>query len=146
MLQSSVHEALIESISHPLTIPHSLDLATSIRIAQLQQYHMQASVHAACKRSVTGQTLCIPMLPALCSEICELDCSTPAATDHGMYCVRQITQTILTLKVEESLGLNLSWDVQGASRHATDGSHVSELPVSKHPVNCLGGVPSWNSP
>lgn len=27
-----------------------------------------------------------------------------------------------------------------------DGTHVSELPVSKQPVNCFGGFPSWNTP
>ncbi len=27
-----------------------------------------------------------------------------------------------------------------------DGTQVSELPVSKQPVNCLGGFPSWNTP
>ena len=52
----------------------------------------------------------------------------------------------LTLNVDESLGLNLSWDVQAGSMQPTEGSQVSELPVSKHPVNCLGGVPRWNSP
>ena len=52
----------------------------------------------------------------------------------------------LTLKVDESLELNLSWDVQAGSMQPTAGSQVSELPVSKHPVNCLGGVPRWNSP
>ena len=52
----------------------------------------------------------------------------------------------LTLKVDESLELKRSWDVQAGSMHPTDGSHVSELPVSKQPVNCLGGVPRWNSP
>ena len=27
-----------------------------------------------------------------------------------------------------------------------DGTQVSELPVSKQPVNCLAGFPSWNTP
>ncbi len=27
-----------------------------------------------------------------------------------------------------------------------EGTHVSELPVSKQPVNCLGGFPSSNTP
>ena len=112
----------------------------------LRHHHMQASVHAACKRSVSGQTSSMPMLAVLCPDIHELDCSTPAATEYVIYCLLQMVQTMPTLKVEESLGLNLSWDVQGASRHAIDGSHVSELPVSKHPVNCLEGVPRWNSP
>lgn len=27
-----------------------------------------------------------------------------------------------------------------------EGTQVSELPVSKQPVNCFGGVPSWKTP
>ena len=47
----------------------------------------------------------------------------------------------LTLKVDDWLGLNLSCVTQAGSRQELAGSQVSELPVSKQPVNCLGGVP-----
>jgi len=57
-----------------------------------------------------------------------------------------VASLALTLYVDESLGLNLSWDVQAGSKQPLDGSQVSELPVSKQPVNCFGGVPSRNSP
>ena len=30
--------------------------------------------------------------------------------------------------------------------HDVDGTQVSELPVSKQPVNCVAGVPNWNTP
>ena len=61
-------------------------------------------------------------------------------------CSLRVASLALTLYVDESLGLNLSWDVQAGSKQPLDGSQVSELPVSKQPVNCFGGVPSRNSP
>ena len=42
--------------------------------------------------------------------------------------------------------LYLSWVMQDGLTQDVDGTQVSELPVSKHPVNCFGGVPSWNTP
>jgi len=33
-----------------------------------------------------------------------------------------------------------------AELHREDGTHVSELPVSKQPVNATGGVPTLNTP
>ena len=55
-------------------------------------------------------------------------------------------QHVPTWNVDECPGLKRSWDVQDASKHAMDGSQVSELPVSKQPVKGLAGVPMLNSP
>ena len=52
----------------------------------------------------------------------------------------------VTLYDDESDGLKRSCEVQDGSKHDEAGSQVSELPVSKQPVNCLGGVPMKNSP
>ena len=42
--------------------------------------------------------------------------------------------------------LYLSWVMQDGLTQDVDGTQVSELPVSKQPVNCFGGVPSSNTP
>ena len=51
-----------------------------------------------------------------------------------------------TLKVLDAEVLYLLWVRQEGFTQDVDGTHVSELPVSKQPVNCLGGVPIWNTP
>ena len=38
--------------------------------------------------------------------------------------------------------LYLLWVMHEGLTQDVEGTHVSELPVSKQPVNCFGGVPS----
>lgn len=52
----------------------------------------------------------------------------------------------LTLNVLDCEVLYLLCVMQDGLTQDVEGTHVSELPVSKQPVNCLGGVPSWNTP
>lgn len=54
--------------------------------------------------------------------------------------------SIPTLNVLDCDVLYLLWVMQEGLTQDVDGTQVSELPVSKQPVNCLGGVPSWNTP
>lgn len=50
------------------------------------------------------------------------------------------------MKVLDAVLLYRLWVRQDGFTHDVDGTHVSELPVSKQPVNCFGGLPSWNTP
>ena len=52
----------------------------------------------------------------------------------------------LTLNVLDWELLYLLWVMQDGLTQDVDGTQVSELPVSKQPVNCLAGFPSWNTP
>ncbi len=52
----------------------------------------------------------------------------------------------LTLNVLDSEVLYLLWVIQDGFTQDVDGTQVSELPVSKQPVNCFGGFPSWKTP
>ena len=52
----------------------------------------------------------------------------------------------LTLNVLDWELLYLLWVIQDGLTQDVDGTQVSELPVSKQPVNCLAGFPSWNTP
>ena len=72
-----------------------------------------------------------------------------AALNHRWHACKRGVQHVKhvpTWNVDECPGLKRSWDVQDASKHAMDGSQVSELPVSKQPVKGLAGVPMLNSP
>jgi hypothetical protein len=51
-----------------------------------------------------------------------------------------------TLKVLDAELLYRSCVRHEGLMHDVEGTQVSELPVSKHPVNCFGGVPIWNTP
>ena len=51
-----------------------------------------------------------------------------------------------TLNVLEAAVLYLLCVRQEGFTQDVEGTQVSELPVSKQPVNCLGGVPSWKTP
>lgn len=67
--------------------------------------------------------------------------STQASGKGVVPLPREALRSTITLKVDDCRGLKRSWVWHEGSRHATDGTQVSELPVSKQPVNCLGGEP-----